>query len=142
MAASMAVAFFLSPFLFHRLGDAAYGVWILAISSVQYFGLLDLGMRSSVLRYVSKGYTTHDHKAASEAFSAALWVRLQISALLLALCGGLAPIFPQVFKVPSGLVNDSRVVVALMGLAVAACNLLEFSRSAQITKRGANLGLL
>jgi len=119
MAASMAVAFFLSPFLVHRLGDAAYGVWILAISSVQYFGLLDLGMRSSVLRYVSKGYTTHDHKAASEAFSAALWVRLQISALLLALCGGLAPIFPQVFKVPSGLVNDSRVVVALMGLSLA-----------------------
>ena len=54
MAASMAVAFFLSPFLVHRLGNAAYGVWILAISSVQYFGLLDLGMRSSVLRYVSK----------------------------------------------------------------------------------------
>jgi len=119
MAASMAAAFFLSPFLVHRLGNAAYGVWILAISSVQYFGLLDLGMRSSVLRYVSKGYATQDHKAASEAFSAAFWVRLQISALLLALCGGLAAIFPQIFKVPSGLVNDVRVVVALMGLSLA-----------------------
>jgi O-antigen/teichoic acid export membrane protein len=119
MAASMAVAFFLSPFLVHRLGNAAYGVWILAISSVQYFGLLDLGMRSSVLRYVSKGYTTHDHQAASETFSAALWVRLQISALLLVLCGGLAAIFPQIFKVPSGMVNDARVAVALMGISLA-----------------------
>jgi O-antigen/teichoic acid export membrane protein len=119
MAASMAVAFFLSPFLVHRLGNAAYGVWILAISSVQYFGLLDLGMRSSVLRYVSKGYTTHDHKAASEAFSAALWVRLQISALLLALCGGLAAMFPQIFKVPSDLVTDARIAIALMGLSLA-----------------------
>lgn len=119
MAASMAVAFFLSPFLIHRLGNAAYGVWILAISSVQYFALLDLGMRSSVLRYVSKGYTTHDHKAASEAFSAAFWVRLQISALLLMLCGGLAAIFPHIFKVPSALVNDTRIVVALMGLSLA-----------------------
>ena len=119
MAASMAAAFFLSPFLVHRLGNATYGVWILAVSSVQYFGLLDLGMRSSVLRYVSKGYTTHDHKAASEAFSAAFWVRLQISALLLVLCGGLDAIFPRIFKVPSGLVNDARVVVALMGLSLA-----------------------
>jgi O-antigen/teichoic acid export membrane protein len=115
----MAVAFFLSPFLVHRLGNAAYGVWVLAISSVQYFALLDLGMRSSVLRYVSKGYATHDHKAASEAFSAAFWVRLQISALLFALCGGLAAIFPQIFKVPSGLVTDARTVVALMGLSLA-----------------------
>lgn len=119
MAASMAVAFFLSPFLVHRLGNAAYGVWILAISSVQYFGLLDLGMRSSVLRYVSKGHATHDHKAASEAFSAAFWVRLQISALLLVLCGGLAAIFPRIFKVPSGMENDARVAVILMGLSLA-----------------------
>jgi len=119
MAASMAVAFFLSPFLVHRLGNAAYGVWVLAVSSVQYFVLLDLGMRSSVLRYVSKGYTTRDHEAASEAFSAALWVRLQLSALLLALCGGLDAIFPHIFKVPSGLVSDARVVVVLMGLSLA-----------------------
>jgi O-antigen/teichoic acid export membrane protein len=119
MAASMAVAFFLSPFLVHRLGNAAYGVWILAISSVQYFALLDLGMRSSVLRYVSKGYATHDHNAASEAFSAAFWVRLQISALLLVLCGGLAALFPQIFKVPSDLVNDARIAIVLMGLSLA-----------------------
>jgi O-antigen/teichoic acid export membrane protein len=119
MAANMAVAFFLSPFLVHRLGNAAYGVWILAISSVQYFGLLDLGMRSSVLRYVSKGYATHNHKQASEAFSAAFWVRLQISALLLALCCALAVIFPHILKVPSGLVNDARAVVLLMGLSLA-----------------------
>jgi O-antigen/teichoic acid export membrane protein len=119
MAASMAVAFFLSPFLVHRLGNATYGVWILANSSVQYFALLDLGMRSSVLRYVSKGYATHNHKAASDAFSAALWVRLQISALLLALCGGLAAIFPQIIKVPLHLVNEARVAVVLMGLSLA-----------------------
>jgi O-antigen/teichoic acid export membrane protein len=119
MAAAMAVAFFLSPFLVHRLGNVAYGVWILATSSVQYFGLLDLGMRSSVLRYVSKGYTTDDHQAASEAFSAAFWVRLQISALLLMLCGALAAIFPQIFKIPSSLVNDARIAVALMGLSLA-----------------------
>ena len=119
MAASMAVAFFLSPFLVHRLGNAAYGVWILAISSVQYFVLLDLGMRSSVVRYVSKAYTACDHKAASEAFSATFWVRLQVSALLLALSGGLAVIFPQIFKVPTGLINDARIVVALMGLSLA-----------------------
>ena len=49
-AANMAVGFFLAPFIVHRLGNAAYGVWVLAVSSVNYLSLLDLGMRSSVLQ--------------------------------------------------------------------------------------------
>ena len=55
--ASMAVGFFLSPFILHRLGNVAYGVWVLAISVVAYLNFLDLGMQNSVLRFVSKGYT-------------------------------------------------------------------------------------
>lgn len=118
-AASMAVAFFLSPFLVHRLGNVAYGVWILAMSSVAYFGLLDLGLRNSVTRFVSKGHTTGDHEGASEMLSAALWVRLQLSALVLVLCGGFAAIFPLMFKVPPELAADARAVVLLMGLSFA-----------------------
>ena len=83
--ANMAVGFFLSPFILHRLGNVAYGVWVLAVSVVAYLGLLDLGMQSSVLRFVSKGHTRQDHQGASDAVSAALWVRLQISALVLVL---------------------------------------------------------
>ncbi len=60
---------FLAPFVVHRLGNVAYGVWVLAISSVGYLNLLDLGMRSSVIRFVSKGNTTQDHEGASEALS-------------------------------------------------------------------------
>ncbi|WP_433966259.1 hypothetical protein [Tunturiibacter gelidiferens] len=98
--ANMAVGFFFAPFILHRLGDAAYGVWVLAISVVGYLGLMDLGLQSSVLRFVSKGHTTGDHQGSSEAISAALWVRLQIGAVCLVLSFGLAVIFPLWFKVP------------------------------------------
>src|ERR1700677_4011313 len=104
----MAVGFFLSPFILHRLGLVAYGVWVLAISVVAYLGLLDLGMQSSVLRFVSKGHTRQDHQGASEAMSAALWVRLQISALALLLSAGLAALFPLLFHVPPELASDAR----------------------------------
>jgi O-antigen/teichoic acid export membrane protein len=115
----MAVAFFLSPFLVHRLGNVSYGVWVMAMSSVSYFGLLDLGLRNSVTMFVSKGHTTGDHEGASEVLSAALWVRMQLSALVLLLCGGFAAIFPLMFKVPPALASDARVVVLLMGLSFA-----------------------
>jgi O-antigen/teichoic acid export membrane protein len=117
--ASMAVGFFLSPFILHRLGDVAYGVWVLAISVVAYLGFLDFGMQTSVLRFVSKGHTQQDHQAASEALSAALWVRLQISALALLLSAGLAVVFPYVFKVPAALASDARKAILLIGVTTA-----------------------
>jgi O-antigen/teichoic acid export membrane protein len=117
--ANLAVGFFLSPFIIHRLGNVAYGIWVLAIGVVAYLGLLDLGMQSAVLRFVSKGHTQNDHQGASEAISAALWVRLQISALILVLSAGLAAVFPLVFKVPAELAGDARKAILLTGVKMA-----------------------
>jgi O-antigen/teichoic acid export membrane protein len=118
-AATLAVGFFLSPFVVHRLGNAAYGVWILAIFSVNYLLLFDMGMRSSILRYVSKGHTTQDHQSASEVISAVLWVRLLISAVVLLFSGILAAFFPTLFKVPPSLVLQGREAVLIIGVSTA-----------------------
>ncbi|WP_419807080.1 oligosaccharide flippase family protein [Terriglobus sp.] len=122
-AANMAVGFFLSPFIVHRLGNAAYGVWVLSISSVNYLALLDLGMRSSVLRFVSKDRATGNHQGASDSFSAALWVRVQISAAVLLLSGLLAVLFPVVFRIPPDMAHVSRIAVAIIGVStsIAMC---------------------
>lgn len=118
-AANMAVGFFLAPFIVHRLGNVAYGVWVMAISAVTYLAMLDLGMQSSVLRFVSKGHTQGDHDGASEAVSAALWVRLRISLLVLLLSAALAAVFPLFFKVPADLASDARKAVLLIGMTTA-----------------------
>lgn len=111
----MAVAFFLSPFIVHRLGNVAYGVWMLANGSVNYLNLLDLGMRSSVLRYINKGHSAGDHQLASDALSAALWVRLQLGAVVLLLSAGLAALFPHFFKLPPDLVHSAQIAVLIVG---------------------------
>jgi O-antigen/teichoic acid export membrane protein len=117
--ANMAVGFLLSPFILHRLGNVAYGVWVLTVSVVGYLGLLDLGMQSSILRFVSQGHTKQDHQGASEASSAALWVRLQISALALLLSAGIAVVFPHIFKIPQELASDARKAILLIGATTA-----------------------
>jgi O-antigen/teichoic acid export membrane protein len=117
--ANMAVGFFIAPFILHRLGDVAYGVWVLAISVVGYLSLLDMGMQSSVLRFVSKGHTRGDHEASSDAISAALWVRLQLSVLALLLSSGLAAIFPMLFKIPVALASDARKAIMIIGVTTA-----------------------
>jgi O-antigen/teichoic acid export membrane protein len=118
-AANMAVGFLLAPFIVHHLGNVAYGIWVLAISSVNYLFLLDLGMRSSVLRFVSQGHTVGDHAAASDALSAALWVRLQIGALVLVLSLGLAAVFPLLFRVPPEMATSARLAVSIIGVTTA-----------------------
>jgi O-antigen/teichoic acid export membrane protein len=117
--ANTAVGFFLSPFILHRLGDVAYGVWVLTVSVMGYLSLWDLGMQSSVIRFVSQGRTKKDHEGASEVASAALWVRLQISAVALLLSAGLAVLFPHLFKVPVVLASDARKAILLIGATTA-----------------------
>jgi O-antigen/teichoic acid export membrane protein len=114
--AILATGFFLQPFIVHRLGDVGYGIWALAISSISYLAILDLGMASSVVRFVSKGRAVEDHQSASDALSAVLWVRLQIAALILVLSGVLAAVFPLVFKVPPELSLDAREAILVIGV--------------------------
>src|SRR5580658_11066211 len=60
LAVNVLVGIFLSPFILHRLGDAAFGIWVLIFSLTGYYGIFDFGIRSSIIRYVSKYTATHD----------------------------------------------------------------------------------
>ena len=78
-AVGMVVPFFLMPFVVHHLGDVQYGIWILAVSTVSYLGLLDLGLRSAVIRFVSRAQARGEFEDAANSISHALWLRLLIS---------------------------------------------------------------
>src|SRR5260370_37755015 len=62
LAVNVMVGIFLSPFILHHLGDAAFGIWVLIFSVTGYYGLFDLSIRSSIVRYVSQ-YTATDDQA-------------------------------------------------------------------------------
>src|SRR5213594_2463166 len=70
---NIAVGFFLAPYIIHRLGDDAYGLWVLIYSVTGSYGLFDLGIRSSVVRYVSKFNATDDRKELSRVISTSLF---------------------------------------------------------------------
>src|SRR5690242_1045357 len=93
-AFSAVVNFFLSPIVVHKLGDAAYGAWALLVALAGYLGLLDLGVRSAVTRFVAKLQASADHEEASRIASAALAifsiagvVAISIACVLAALIG-------------------------------------------------------
>src|SRR5581483_4045656 len=78
------VGIFLSPFILHRLGDAAYGIWVLIFSVTGYYGLFDLGIRSSVVRYVSRFAAIHDNESLSKLINTSLLTYTVIGTIAMA----------------------------------------------------------
>jgi O-antigen/teichoic acid export membrane protein len=73
LGTNVVVGFFLWPIIVHRLGDDAAGIWVLIFSITGYYGLFDLGIRSSVIRYVSRAKATDDQEGASRVISTSLF---------------------------------------------------------------------
>jgi O-antigen/teichoic acid export membrane protein len=65
------IGFFLSPFIVHSLGTTGYGIWTLVLSLTGYFGLLDLGIRSSVGRFVARYLALKDDQSSNRILSTA-----------------------------------------------------------------------
>ncbi len=73
LGTNVLVGIFLWPFILHRLGEDAAGIWVLIFSITGYYGLFDLGIRSSVIRYVSKAKATNDVETASRLINTSLF---------------------------------------------------------------------
>src|SRR5437762_513991 len=94
---SSLVAFFLSPFVVHHLGNSAYGVWVLINSMLAYMGLLDLGLRGAVTRFTAGYHAQALHEDASRSLSAAFSFRLGIGVIALGISVGLSTLAPRIF---------------------------------------------
>src|SRR5258708_37438775 len=73
LGTNVLVGIFLTPFILHRLGDAAYGIWVLIFSITGYYGLFDLGIRSSLVRYVARAKASGDLNYASKIINTSLF---------------------------------------------------------------------
>ncbi len=114
-----AVGFFLAPFILHRLGNTGYGLWTLVLSLTGYCGLLDLGIRSSVGRFVARhvalGESDEVSRIASTAFAALATAGLLALAATAVIAARMSALFhagPQYDAV-------AREAMVLTGLNVA-----------------------
>ncbi|MCA9455869.1 MAG: oligosaccharide flippase family protein [Nitrospiraceae bacterium] len=116
---AVGVNFVLSPFIVHSLGDESYGIWVLLGSIVGYLGLLDLGVRGAVTRYIAKFHAQESHLEATRVASSALVVFVLVGFVAIAVAGVLAIVIDRVFQIPPELVAVARVVLILGGVNMA-----------------------
>jgi O-antigen/teichoic acid export membrane protein len=119
LAMNVLVGIFLSPFILHHLGDAAYGIWVLIFSVTGYYGLFDLGIRSSIIRYASKYSAVGDTEKLKQFVSTALFSYTCIGLVSMALTVSLSSSVEHLFKIPPEMHSQARLLLLMVGASVS-----------------------
>jgi O-antigen/teichoic acid export membrane protein len=108
----------LTPVMIHHLGAVDYGIWILAGSILDYYGLLDIGMRAAMFRYVGKFRGSSKREEVDRTFSSALFVVVVTAVIICTLSVGLALYLPHVMTLQGASPQVFRWLLLLLGTSI------------------------
>src|SRR5258708_13930556 len=119
LGVNVLVGFFLSPFILHRLGDAAFGIWVLIFSLTGFYGIFDFGIRSSIIRYVSKYTATQDIEEVTGLLNTAMFTYICVAAfsMLLTVVGCIY--IDRFFHIQPAFRSTARWLLLIVGTSVA-----------------------
>jgi O-antigen/teichoic acid export membrane protein len=113
------IGIFMSPFILHRLGDTAFGLWVLVFSLTGYYGIFDFGIRSSLVRYVSKYTATHDLEEVSGLVNSAMFTYTCVGALCIVITVVGCIYIDRFFHIPPAFQYTARWLLFVVGISVA-----------------------
>jgi len=119
LAVNIAVGFFLSPFILHHLGDEAFGLWVLIFSITGYYGIFDFGIRSSLIRYVSKFQAIGDKEQLARLINTSLFTYSCLALVLMAPTVLGSIYVDRLFHIPSNFLKDGRILFFMVGTSLA-----------------------
>lgn len=119
LGVTVIVGFFLSPYILHHLGDEAFGLWVLTFSITGYYGLFDLGIRSSIVRYVAKYSATDDFQQLNLLVNTAMVSYTAIGVVCLLITAVGTYYTGSIFRVPPEFLRTARWLFAMVGTSVA-----------------------
>ncbi len=117
----IAAGFILPRLIDERLGQDRLGVWDFAWSFVGYFSLVQVGVISSINRYVAKFRAAGDLAGLNRAVSSVSCVLAAMAVIIVALALGAALLFGSLWSGRLGtFLHDAQLVVLLLGASTAA----------------------
>jgi len=119
LAVNVVVGIFLSPYILHRLGDVAFGLWILIFSLTGYYGLFDLGIRSSIVRYVANYTATNEQEELNRLVNTAMFSYSGIAVVAIIVTLIATYYVNSIFRIPGGSVATARWLLLMVGVSVS-----------------------
>jgi len=120
--------FFLPRIISDQLGQEVLGLWDLAWSLVAYISLANLGIGSSLNRFVSNYIAESQFEKLRTATSTVVVIQFIISTLVVLIVLACVYYLPQLYSGPEETVATAQWVVFLLGLSIASQFLFDTSR--------------
>ena len=115
--ASIVLAIILTPYLIHHLGDDNYGLWLLVLSTLGWFNVIDLGFSYAVQREIIFAIEKSDSTRINVIFSVAI--------VLFSLLGGVAflsvmvlALYPSLLGVAETKFSTTSIALSLLAFKV------------------------
>jgi O-antigen/teichoic acid export membrane protein len=119
LGTTMVVGFFLTPFILHQLGNTAYGLWVLLTAFTGYYGLLDLGIRNAIVRYVARYPSAGDTVELSRLVSTSFFSYSATALVLVVITGVTAWQMETWFDISPEWRSIARLLLLIAGIGSA-----------------------
>lgn len=119
-ATNILVAALVSPIVVRKLGNTTFSIWSLALSIVEYFWLIDIGLRSATVKFSAEYVATKQTSRLNQLISTAVVYSTFAAALMLPAAYLLTPYLAKVLDV-----RDPAFPKLIMIVAVSwACGMI------------------
>jgi O-antigen/teichoic acid export membrane protein len=119
---NVSIAFWMTPFVVRHLGDSSYGIWALVLQLTGYMGVVDVGLRSALVRFVARFQTLGDDEGLNRLLNSTITLYL----LMVPLCF-VAAILMAAFGLPHMHIPIGMISVAKLTVFIAAgCIVCDF----------------
>jgi len=113
--ANLIIMFFMSPFVVEHLGDVQYGIWSFMITFTGYLGLIEIGTRSGVGRFINYYLGKKESLKLIETINTGVAIFI-VAGLILLIISFILSFFLQTLfpKIPVSLIPESRTILFLL----------------------------
>jgi O-antigen/teichoic acid export membrane protein len=120
IGADAVTGFLLTRIVLHAVGDSSFGLWVLVSGLLGYYGLLDLGTRNAVIRFVARHNAQKDFENLSRVLSTALAAYFAIGVAVLLLACAFAWRLQDLFTFQAAQdLADGKRLVLILGVGAA-----------------------
>jgi O-antigen/teichoic acid export membrane protein len=116
LAITAIVSFSLTPFVINSLGPEQYGIWILALSLTGHLGILDMGLRPMIVKFVSQFQAVDDDHRTNEVLNTAFVMLSLLGLVVFAGSTCIAYFADQWFVVAKDYMSELRLTIFLVGI--------------------------
>lgn len=125
------VAMGLVPYIIGHIGIERYGVWAIIGVLTGYFGLLDCGIGTSFVKYISEYYAKKDYKNINQLINTGFVFYLSFAVLVVTLAFFILNPLLRCFKIPPALYSEAVFVLFLGIILFGVSSALNVFRSIQ-----------